>query len=423
MGDIARLETLALLRHPTYVNHYFAGLAKTSADLSGLGPRIVEGIAVAMTHPWGIVSLGGDDFDYDNSWTPVDEACVDLIGRLAERNVDLESRYDDAWAPVIRAVRDRSVSSRISRQEDPLETAINRPCTRALQAMFQLMGADFRRNGLIRDEALLVMDEALALGGWDGAEHRAIIAPRLPFLLHIAASWVELRDSDLFGESAPGDLGQRTMDLALKWGRPNRWLLERHRPSVLRAVRADSDRAMDHLMVAMLWAIPGFSATEVVKTLTQMGAEKISNAGESLARLLRTDEDPRHLESGISFWEEVLAVPKQPATALRGFGWWAEVEQLAKARWEALTLDTCDRAGGNLSLSHRVAERAAMAPVTTAGLSILTRLLRGPHEHWDRSYVAEIGLSTLTTAREEPTLAPACDKLRTALNDFGFYER
>jgi hypothetical protein len=417
------LETVALLRHPTYIHHYFAGLAKASSDLGGLGPGIIEAITVAMTHPWSVVTLGADDFDYDQSWTPVDEECLDLIGRLAERDVDLGSRYDDAWAPVIRAVRDRATASRISRHKDPLETAINRPCTRALQSIFHLMGADFRRERLIRDEALAVLDEALALSGWDGAEHRAIIAPRLSFLLHVAPDWVERRASDLFGKSAPSGLGQQTVDLALKWGRPNRWLLERYRPLLLHAVRAESDRAMDHLMVAMLWAIPGFSVSEVVTLLVQMGAERLSKAGESLARLLHPDPDPGHLEIGIAFWEEALVIAKRPTLALRGFGWWADVEKLGQTKWEALTLTTCDRAKGNLALSHKVAERAATAPVTNIGLSILTSLVRGQHEYWDRSHIAEIALSALAATMDEPTLGPVRDKLRTALNDYGYFER
>jgi hypothetical protein len=364
-----------------------------------------------------------DEYRRRTGQSAVDEECVDLIGRLAERDVDLGSRYDDAWAPVIRAVRDRATASRISRHKDPLETAINRPCTRALQSSFHLMGADFRRERLIRDEALAVLDEALALSGWDGAEHRAIIAPRLSFLLHVAPDWVERRASDLFGKSAPSGLGQQTVDLALKWGRPNRWLLERYRPLLLHAVRAESDRAMDHLMVAMLWAIPAFSVSEVVTLLVQMGAERLSKAGECLARLLHPDPDPGHLEIGIAFWEEALVIAKRPTLALRGFGWWADVEKLGQTKWEALTLTTCDRAKGNLALSHKVAERAATAPVTNIGLSILTSLVRGQHEYWDRSHIAEIALSALAATMDEPTLGPARDKLRTALNDYGYFER
>jgi len=416
------LETLALLRHPTYVNHYFIGLTKTSADLSGLGPQVVEAINVAMTHPWAVVVLGGDDFDFDPSWDPVDRTCIDLIGRLAERNVDLGARSDSAWAPVLRAVRDRSKQSAIARREDPLETAINRPCTRALEAMFHLMGADFRRDGLVRDEALTVLDEALELVGWDGAEHRAVIAPRLAFLLHIAADWVEKRDSVLLGDSAPEDLGQRTLETALKWGRPNGWLFERHRPALLRAVRARSERAIDHLMVAMLWKSSGYSVSDVVELLVTMDPEVVSNASGSLARMLAVDEEPEHLKAGIGFWQEILERRALPAAAFRGFGWWAAVSGIDNDLWEALTLTACERAKGGLALSHKVAERCASEPVTATGLGILARLLRGQHEYWDRAHIAEIAISILTATREDSRLSVNRDRLRAALNDYGYFE-
>src|SRR5215218_4724131 len=108
-------------------------------------------------------------------------------------------------------------------------------------------------------EFLGLLDEALGLNGWDGAEHRAIITPRLGFLLHVAPEWVESREAKLFGNEAPDGLGQTTVELALKWGRPNRWLLERHRRAVRRAVRRKSKNALDHALVAMLREVPGYS--------------------------------------------------------------------------------------------------------------------------------------------------------------------
>jgi hypothetical protein len=279
------LETLALLRHATYVNHYFEGLAKTAEDLSGLGPALVQAVVFARTHRWESVRLGDDDFDYDPTWAPADEAGASLIGRLAERDVDLGGCNDDAWRVVLAAARDRSSGSHIiSSREDPLETAINRPCTKALEAMLHLVATEFRRDGTVRDEALDLLDEALGLGGWDGAEHRAIIAPRLPFLRHVAPEWVESREPRLLGDDDPEGLGQKTVELALKWGRPDRWLLERHRPAVLRAVRAGSKHALDHALVAMLWEVPGYSIEGTWRALADIGALALSDAGERLAR-------------------------------------------------------------------------------------------------------------------------------------------
>jgi hypothetical protein len=416
------LETLALLRHATYINHYFEGLARTSEDLSVLGPPLVEAVAFARTHPWAPVRLGDDDFDYDPTWAPVDEAGVNLIGRLAERDVDLGGRYDDAWRVVLAAARDRSSGSHItSSREDSLETAINRPCTKALEAMLHLVATDFRRDGAVRDEALDVFDEALSLDGWDGAEHRAIIAPRLPFLRHVAPEWVESREPRLLGDDAPEGLGQTTVELALKWGRPDGWLLERHRPAVLRAVRAGSKHALDHALVAMLREVPGYSVEGTWRALADMGALVLSDAGERLARLLMNDPAQPHLDRGALFWEQTLQHPSLSGDAFRGYGWWAEVDALDQARWERMTLLTCQRAEGSLDWCVKVAERCAHEPITPTGLGVLIRLLRGRHEPWDRSQIAEVALGALKASGGDPLLSEARERLRAALTDLGYF--
>src|SRR5215218_9151016 len=126
-------------------------------------------------------------------------------------------------------------------------------------------------------EFLGLLDEALGLDGWGGAEHRAIIAPRLGFLLHVAPEWVESRDARLFGDEAPDDLGQKTVGLALKWGRPNRWLHERHDRAIFKAVRDGSTNALDQALVAMLWEVPGYSIETIMGKLAEMDASVVSD--------------------------------------------------------------------------------------------------------------------------------------------------
>jgi len=414
------LRTLALLRHATYVNHFFGGLAKTSGDLSGLGPGLVEAVVFASTHPWRPERLGSDDFDYDPTWAPTDQAGVELIGRLAERDVDLGDRYEDAWRVVVGAVRDRSGQSGISPREDPLETAINRPCTKALQAMFHLVATEFRRNGTVREEGLELLDEALELDGWSGAEHRAIIAPRLAFLLHVAPEWVESREARLFGGEAPNALGEKTVELALKWGRPNRWLLERHRRAIFKAARAGSTNALDHTLVAMLWAVPGYSTEAMIRKLAPTGASIVSDAGEQLGYLLK-DADQEHINRGVLFWEQTLGNQALPSEAFRGFGWWAEVEGLDQARWEQLTLATSQRAQGSLAWCVKVAERCSREPITATALGILTSLLRGQHDPWERPQVAEVAFGALRTSGSDSGLSEARERLRSVLIDLGHF--
>ena len=84
--------------------------------------------------------------------------------------------------------------------------------------MLHLVATEFRRDGTVRDEALDLLNEALGLGGWDGAEHRAIIAPRLPFLRHVAPEWVESREPRLLGDEDPESLGQKDRGAGAKVG-------------------------------------------------------------------------------------------------------------------------------------------------------------------------------------------------------------
>jgi hypothetical protein len=415
------LEVLGLLRHATYVHHYFEGLAKAAKDLSGLGPQIIEAVVFARTHPWDTERLGNDDFDYDPTWAPADEAGVNLIGSLAQQDVDLGDQYEDAWHVVLAAARDRSSKSGLSPREDPLETAINRPCTRALEAVLHLIATEFRRGRSVRQDAIDLLDEVLDLEGWSGAEHRAIIAPRLPFLLHVAPDWVESRDSKLFGDKAASELGQKTVELALKWGRPNRWLLERHRRAVFRAIRTGSDPALEQALVAMLWEVPGYSIDQTLHALSPIGQPMVSKSGGSLARLLIHEEASIYAKAGLQFWEKALADSSLTTEAFRGFGWWAQVEVLEREVWERMMLRTCQRAIGRLDLCVEVAQRSVREPVTASGLEILVCLLRGRNEPWERSLMAEIGLRALKASTEAPR-SSEYQRLRAALTDLGHFQ-
>lgn len=417
------LETVALLRHPTYIHHYFEGLAKAASALGGIGPQLVETIAFCRTHPWDVVVLGGDDFDYDPTWVPVDDSGVRLIAALAEHEIDLGDRYSEAWSIVLEAARDRGRdSSIVSPRDDPLETAINRACTKALEAAFQLMSADFKRHGEVRGEAFELLEESLRLEGWDGAEHRAIVAPRLPFVLHVARTWVETNEELLFGGTAPDDLGQKTVELALKWGRPNSWLLERHRRAVRKAVRNKVENALAHMLIAMLWELPGYSVDETVGWLaSQEEAALLSDSGERIARLLMREPEVGHLNMGRRFWEMAIGAARS-VDSLKGFGWWAEVEALSKEDFERLTLATVERTEGTLDWCVEVAERCAREPVTVSGLDVITRLLRGRHEPWDRSRVADVALTALKATSEHAHLTDARVRLRSALTDLGYFE-
>jgi len=60
--------------------------------------------------------------------------------------------------------------------------------------------------------------------------------------------------------------------------------------------------------------------------------------------------------------------------------------------------------------------------LSSAALGILTRLLRGRLEIWDRSQVAEKALAALEATRGAAGMVQERDRLRAALTDLGYFE-
>lgn len=410
------MRTAAMLRHPTYINHYLQGLA-TASSLEGLPiTEIVDLMVFVRTHPWPAVRLGADNFDFDLDWRGAEQASVDLIQSMANSDVGFDDRRTEIWSILKAEAEDKDQPSGIvADASNALETAINRPCTRALQAILSFMGYEHRIDGTVRQEALDLLRQALQLSGLDGAEHRAIIAPRIGFLRHIASDWVEHHRDELFGQTAPDELGQTSVDLALKWGQPNRWLLENFPAAVKSAVKSNVDNALTHNLIAMLWQLPGYSVEQAVHFLRSTAM--LSAAGENLGRLLRS-EDVRaeHTELTIQFWEQALR--GGTADTLAGFGWLADATSLDENIWADLTQRTLAITHGRIDWSHRVAERAAAHAPSTRTLTILNHLVRGLADDWDRRSVGEIASQTLTRAAHLAD-TPEYSRLRTTLLERG----
>jgi hypothetical protein len=321
------------LKQPTYIHHYLRGVS--DAIKSGLFPpteAILDVVALVRAQPWDADPIGRGDFDYDQDWGGAERAAVDVVKALADKDVGFSGRDEEVWAFLEAKARDRGESSGIvSGARDALDSAINRPCTEALEAIFSLMAHEFRSGGQMRAAALTLLEDALNLENLDGAEHRAIIATRLGFLRHVAPKWVGLQAEHLFGSDAPTGLAQLTVDLAIKWSRPNSWLLENYRPLVRDAVSRDVDNALDHVLVAMLWDVPGYSVHDNVSFLRQSDPH-LSRAGEMLGRLLRHDDvTDAYVARGVEFWD--AAILTNEPSALAGFGWLAEVAKLDDQAW------------------------------------------------------------------------------------------
>lgn len=147
----------------------------------------------------------------------------------------------------------------------------------------------------------------------------------------------------------------------------------------------------------------------------------LSEAGERIARLLMREPETAHVDLGRRFWQKAIDKARTP-DALHGFGWWAEVESLPREDYEQLTLATVEKSQGTLDWCVEVGTRCAREPVTPVGLDIIVRLLRGRHEPWDRSRLADVALEALKLTPEEETLRDARSRLRGALTDLGYFE-
>lgn len=405
------LKTAGLLRHPTYIDHYLQGLAAASLDQVPTD-EIVELILLLRTHPWEAVPLGRDDFDFDPNWRGSEEASIDLIKSMANSDTGFGDHRDDVWAILQSEVERRNEPSHIvDGTRDPLEAALNRPCTRALQAALSFMGHEYRTTGTVRPEAMGLLSTILRLEGRDGAEHRAILAPRIGFLRYIASDWVDQHRDELFGMAAPAGLGQLTIDLALRWGQPNSWLLEHFPNAVKDAVRRDVDNALEHYLVAMLWQLPQYPVKKAVDFLRSAG--KLSPAGEALGHLLRSeDTSPEHARLAVQFWTH--AIDGGTAESLAGFGWLSDIGALDDDTWIDLTRRTLTATGGRIDGAHKVAQRATTQPPSAGTLAILNHLVRGITDDWDQRSISELAAQALDQA-EHLANTPEYKRLQTTL--------
>ncbi len=406
------------LRHPTYIGHYLRGVAESvKHQVQPPVAELLDVIGLVRAHPWQAEVLGKDDVDHDNGWDEAERAGVEVLMALAGQGLGFAGRDDEAWAILEAAARNRSQGSSIlGGGGDPLDYAVNRPCTCALDAALAFMAYEFRTAGSVRPEALTLLDETLRLEGDDGAQHRAILATRLGFLQHVAPEWFERSAEVLFGAQAPDGLAQITVDLAVKWGQPNRWLYEHHRDLLRNAVRCDVDRAIDQVLVAMLWEVPGYTVEENIEFLRQP-PDLLSKAGEMLGRLLRfQDDEALYVAVAARFWESAIEVGN--SVSLQGFGSMAAVERLEDGRWAELVLKTLARTAGKITWASEVAERAANMTPSATTLSIMNSLVRGIADEWDRRGMAERAAAVLAAAAN---LADTTEyeRLRTTLLERG----
>ena len=377
------LRIAMTLRHPIYIRHYLAAIhAKLSDGIAPVG-ELIRLIGLLRTHPWPAHKLD-NVFDYDTDWANVDRATIDIIESLAKNDIGYAGLSNQVWTIIESTVKARSESNRqtVPEREDPIDIAINLPRTQALLAALEFMAYEFRSTNRVRTEALCLLTETLRLSSDDGLYHRAIIAPNIGLLRHIAPEWVESNRDLLFGSEAPGGLGQKTLDQALKWSQPklkwsqpNRWLLEAFPGGVMDAVSRQVEYALDHCLTALLWGLSEYTLEDTFKFLGSQ-PESLLAAGERLRYLLESDGVKQcHVDRALRFWR-VMIDKTQCVDGLAAFGEVARVAALDDVQWRDLTLRTLKRTAGRITVPHLVAARAAgMVPdgITLEIMDILVR--------------------------------------------------
>ena len=405
------------LRHPTYIQHYLCAVTGAVGGTSIPVDELISLLTLLRTHPWETVPLGRSDFDFDLDWSQIDRATIDIIKALADSDIGFDQRSDEVWQMIGADVQNRSQTSGITAgAQDPLDRAINRPCTRALDALLACMACEFRKAKSVRLQALRLLEQPLRFGGDDGLQFRAIIALGIGFLHHIVPGWVERFRGILFGEEAPDGLGQKTLDQTLKWGQPNRWLLEEFADGVRDAVCREVEHALDRFLVAVLRRWSGYNLSQVEAFLGSR-PKLLAQAGNALGGLLSHERASQsHIAVAVEFWQLALENKRAP-DGLRGFGWLAQVKLLDDPQWAEFTAETLERTDGRIDGAYKVTERVLESAPSRTTLRIMDKVVRGADTHgWyvvERDAVALIGRSAHLADTDEYR------RLQTALLERG----
>ena len=420
-------ELIKLLRYPTYVACYFRGLSNVDRPLDSYSNQLILAIQLARTHNLSDTSPDSISFTYNFIWQEVDNVGIDLMGNIARNSQLSEESLSVAWEHVLKIVRElptrTSDKANPETEEDYMTSAINRPRTNAIQVLLYLIhNAMHWKHGVPR-KVLGVLTEVLQLAGRDGAEHRAILASHIGLLRSSVPDWLKENEPLFFGDEAPQNLAQLSLDIHIEWENPDRGVLEKHRSGVLDAAQKNINNAIDCLMIGMYWRIDGYDPKALIESLRRMGSKYVSRAGECAAHLLKDEKDSKYIPLGIDLWKNALALTPTPE-ALTGYGMWANVPALDQDQWEELTLETCILTKGKLDWAGDVAKRIDVTgTITNTGLTILKSITESVQTPLDKALVAEHTLNALRRSKGNEQTQKSWNRLREAMINKGLYHK
>ena len=202
-GWVSEPVTIATtLRQPIYISHYLQAVAEVADDTLLPVGDLLDVIQMVRDELWPAAQLGRERLDYDVDWRGAQRSAVDLIRALVKADADFGDRTDEAWEVVESAARNRSDTSWISNETDPLTRALNRSCTRAFETAILFVAAELRAAHPVRSAFEDLLSFALRLEDSDGAEYRAVLAPRIAWLRHTLPEWTSTNLEGLFPKSS-----------------------------------------------------------------------------------------------------------------------------------------------------------------------------------------------------------------------------
>ena len=434
------LETLC---HPTYIHHYLSGIASAIND-GNLKPsnqqiaELIDFVETIYSPPQDVEPLGNSQSDYDMNWNKTKRASIELIDVLAASEIGYRNRQDRVWNILKQQIEDRSEPSRMysDLRLDTFRIAFDRTCTYALLSLLFFSRYEYNKFKILRSETLQILENCLRLSGQDGIECRAIIAPTLDWLEHLAPEWLEHTRDLIFGEQAPDGLAQRTVEQTFSRGQPSDWLFKNYREMIENSVKLHVPESLFYYLVGMLREHEGYSVKEVIDFLDQVppkAARKLANpaapwqrettaisySGERIGKYLGAVIDPQiHEMARIAdcFWRKVLEL-KEPKH-LGGFGWYSEVFSIDDAQWAKRTLETLKLTGGHINGERQVTERALKLEDKKSCLEIVNYLIRVNNSLDTTSRANDYACQALESAQELSD-TPEYERLETALRERG----
>jgi hypothetical protein len=404
------VDVITKLRHPTYVSHYLKAILELSK--TGAYPenaKICEAIKVVESRPWTVEVIGEvDGFSFDETWNPAIDNAIQLLKQLLDSDKFELENLDLAWELFENISNDSESMPSISGNSiDFLQLAINCSSTKATEAIISLAAFEFRKTSSVHNRYFIHFEKLLNYDSQIGLMHRSIIASKFQILKKINPEWVISNKELLFGAVLKNDIGQDTLDMALKWSsKIDRWLLENFRNQIFVAAEKGVENVLAWIVMGMFWSLRGYSAENILNVFNA-DVQRINDFTESIARMTRGElTKEKYIQSGIEYWNWALDNKRLSADYFFAFGWMSEVHKIDDKVWEDLTFATLQRTNGSIDWINGVIERIEKTESSLIQIDILNYMLMAEVEPWKKFGIYEVSIKKLCDLKKESQSAP-----------------